>query len=56
MKLIGFKDDELDSVYRILAAVINVGDVEFYQTIDKDNMEHAAVKNVDQIKIGKGKF
>ena len=56
MKLIGFKDDELDSVYRILAAVINVGDVEFYQTIDKDNMEHAAVKNVDQIKIGKGKI
>ncbi|XP_042858977.1 myosin-IIIb-like [Penaeus japonicus] len=45
--------DELDSVYRILAAIINLGDVEFYQTIDKDNMEQAAVKNVEQIKIEK---
>ncbi|XP_064105759.1 myosin-IIIb-like isoform X3 [Macrobrachium nipponense] len=51
LKSIGFKDDELDSVYRILAAVINLGDVDFYQTIDKDNMEQAAVKNVEQIKI-----
>ncbi|XP_069984384.1 myosin-IIIb isoform X8 [Penaeus vannamei] len=48
---LGFRDDELDSVYRILAAIINLGDVEFYQTIDKDNMEQAAVKNVEQIKI-----
>ncbi|XP_068215254.1 myosin-IIIb-like isoform X2 [Palaemon carinicauda] len=51
LKSLGFKDDELDSVYRILAAVINLGDVDFYQTIDKDNMEQAAVKNVEQIKI-----
>ncbi|KAK4296506.1 hypothetical protein Pmani_030996 [Petrolisthes manimaculis] len=50
-KSLGFRDDELDSVYRILAAVINLGDVEFYQTIDKDNMEQAAVRNVEQIKI-----
>ena len=53
LKSIGFKDDELDSVYRILAAIINLGDVDFYQTIDKDNMEQAAVKNVEQIKISK---
>lgn len=52
LKSLGFKDDELDSVYRILAAVINLGDVDFYQTIDKDNMEQAAVKNVEQIKVG----
>ncbi|KAK7063234.1 Myosin-IIIa, partial [Halocaridina rubra] len=51
LKSLGFKDDELDSVYRILAAVINLGDVDFYQTIDKDNMEQAAVKNVEQIKV-----
>lgn len=51
-KSLGFRDDELDSVYRILAAVINLGDVEFYQTIDKDNMEQAAVRNVEQIKVG----
>ncbi|XP_050729022.1 myosin-IIIb-like isoform X4 [Eriocheir sinensis] len=50
-KSLGFRDDELDSVYRILAAVINLGDVDFYQTIDKDNMEQAAVKNVEQIKV-----
>ncbi|RXG59092.1 Myosin-IIIa [Armadillidium vulgare] len=50
-KSLGFRDDELDSIYRILAAIINLGDVDFYQTIDKDNMEQAAVKNVEQIKI-----
>ncbi|KAG7174088.1 Myosin-IIIa-like [Homarus americanus] len=50
-KSLGFRDDELDSVYRILASIINLGDVDFYQTIDKDNMEQAAVKNVEQIKI-----
>lgn len=54
-KSLGFRDDELDSVYRILASVINLGDVDFYQTIDKDNMEQAAVKNVEQIKVGEGK-
>lgn len=51
-KSLGFRDDELDSVYRILASIINLGDVDFYQTIDKDNMEQAAVKNVEQIKVG----
>ena len=50
-KSLGFRDDELDAIYRILAAIINLGDIDFYQTIDKDNMEQAAVKNVDQIKI-----
>lgn len=50
-KSLGFRDDELDSVYRILASIINLGDVDFYQTIDKDNMEQAAVKNVEQIKV-----
>lgn len=52
-KSLGFRDDELDSIYRTLAAIINLGDINFYQTIDKDNMEQAAVKNVEQIKIGK---
>lgn len=55
-KSLGFRDDELDSVYRILAAVINLGDVEFYQTIDKDNMEQAAVRNVEQIKVGEWRW
>ncbi|KAK8720309.1 hypothetical protein OTU49_013424, partial [Cherax quadricarinatus] len=50
-KSLGFKDEELDSVYRILASIINLGDVDFYQTIDRDNIEQAAVKNVDQVKI-----
>ncbi|XP_076034447.1 STKc_myosinIII_N_like and MYSc_Myo21 domain-containing protein ninaC isoform X2 [Oratosquilla oratoria] len=50
-KMVGFKDDELDSVYRILAAIINLGDVDFSQTTDKDNMERASVKNIEQVKI-----
>ncbi|XP_018026744.1 myosin-IIIb [Hyalella azteca] len=48
-KSLGFNDDELDSIYRILAAIINLGDVDFYQTVDKDNMEQATVNNVDQV-------
>jgi len=51
-KSLGFHDDEMDSIFRILAAIINLGDVKFYQTIDKDNMEQATVKNIDQIKLG----
>ena len=51
-KSLGFHDDEMDSIFRILAAIINLGDVKFYQTIDKDNMEQATIKNVDQIRLG----
>lgn len=51
-KSLGFNDDELDSIYRILAGVVNLGDVDFYQTVDKDNMEQATVNNVDQVIVG----
>ncbi|CAL4059864.1 unnamed protein product, partial [Meganyctiphanes norvegica] len=50
-KHLGFKDEELDSIYRILSAIINLGDLDFYETTDKDNQEQAAVKNVEVIKL-----
>ena len=51
-KCLGFSEDEIDSVWRILAAIIHLGDVDFYETTGKDNIEQATVQNIDQIKVG----
>ncbi|XP_077302736.1 myosin-IIIa-like isoform X2 [Arctopsyche grandis] len=39
-KLIGFQKDEVDTVYRMLAAILHLGDIEFGEVISQDNTDN----------------
>lgn len=41
-KIVGFKETDIDSIQRILAAIINLGDIEFGEMITGDNTDNAA--------------
>lgn len=41
-KVLGFKEEEVDSVYRVLAAVLNLGDIEFGEMVTNDNTDNKA--------------
>lgn len=41
-KVLGFRDDEIDIVNRLLAAMINLGDIEFAELITNDNTDNKA--------------
>ncbi|XP_017794743.1 PREDICTED: myosin-IIIb-like isoform X2 [Habropoda laboriosa] len=39
-KLLGFRDSEVDTVYRILAAILHLGDIEFGEVASEDNTDN----------------
>lgn len=39
-KVLGFKDDQMDSIQRVLAGILNLGDVDFSEMDDSDNKAH----------------
>jgi myosin-3 len=41
-KVLGFRDDELDMVNRVLAAILNLGDIEFGEMVTNDNTDNKA--------------
>ncbi|XP_059607576.1 myosin-IIIb-like isoform X2 [Phlebotomus argentipes] len=41
-KVLGFRDDELDTVNRVLAAILNLGDLEFGEMATNDNTDNKA--------------
>ncbi|GAB0099464.1 Neither inactivation nor afterpotential protein C [Sergentomyia squamirostris] len=41
-KVLGFRDDELDTVNRVLAAILNLGDLEFGEMATTDNTDNKA--------------
>ncbi|XP_055693301.1 myosin-IIIb-like isoform X2 [Lutzomyia longipalpis] len=41
-KVLGFRDDELDTVNRVLAAILNLGDLEFGEVATNDNTDNKA--------------
>jgi myosin III len=41
-KVLGFKEEEVDSVIRVLAAVLNLGDIEFGEMVTNDNTDNKA--------------
>ncbi|XP_069672444.1 myosin-IIIb-like isoform X3 [Periplaneta americana] len=39
-QLLGFQDDEVNTVYRILAAILHLGDLEFGEVVTQDNTDN----------------
>ena len=42
-KLIGFRENEMDTIYRILAAILNLSEIEFKETLTKNNTDGSEV-------------
>lgn len=41
-RVLGFKHNEVDSILRILAAILNLGDLEFGEVVTSDNTDNKA--------------
>lgn len=54
-KVLGFTDDELDTVNRVLAAILNLGDLEFGEVITNDNTDNKA-RVIDVAPMHRGEF
>lgn len=39
-RLLGFRDEEVDTIYRIIAAVLHLGDIEFGEVVSQDNTDN----------------
>jgi len=39
-RLLGFHDDEVDTVYCILAAILHLGDIKFGEVLTQDNTDN----------------
>ncbi|GLH16633.1 Myosin-VIIa [Gryllus bimaculatus] len=39
-QLLGFQEDEVDTVYRVIAAILHLGDIEFGEVISQDNTDN----------------
>lgn len=52
-KLLGFQDGEVDTVYRILAAILHLGDIEFSEVASEDNTDNKShVIHVEPLRKG----
>lgn len=52
-KLLGFQDGEVDTVYRILAAILHLGDIEFGEVASEDNTDNKShVIHVEPLRTG----
>ncbi|XP_028046513.1 myosin-IIIb isoform X2 [Monomorium pharaonis] len=49
-KVLGFQDNEVDTVYRVLAAILHLGDIEFAEVATQDNTDNKS-RVVDTIPL-----
>jgi myosin III len=54
-KVLGFKDDEIDMVKRVLAAILTLGDIEFGEVISNDNTDNKA-RVIDLAPVHRGEL
>lgn len=52
-KLLGFQDSEVDIVYRILAAILHLGDIEFGEVASEDNTDNKS-RVIDAAPLNRG--
>ncbi|KAM0737530.1 Myosin-IIIa [Formica fusca] len=49
-KVLGFQDSEVDTVYRVLAAILHLGDIEFAEVASQDNTDNKS-RVIDNIPL-----
>lgn len=54
-KVLGFHDSEVDTVYRVLAAILHLGDIEFAEVASQDNTDNKS-RVIDTIPLHRGKI
>lgn len=54
-KVLGFQDSEVDTVYRVLAAILHLGDIEFAEVATLDNTDNKS-RVIDTIPLHRGKI
>lgn len=54
-KVLGFQDSEIDTVYRVLAAILHLGDIEFAEVATEDNTDNKS-RVIDSTPLQTGKF
>lgn len=54
-KVLGFQDSEVDTVYRVLAAILHLGDIEFAEVATQDNTDNKS-RVIDTIPLRRGKI
>lgn len=52
-KVLGFQDSEVDTVYRVLAAILHLGDIEFAEVATEDNTDNKS-RVVDTVPLHRG--
>lgn len=52
---VGFREEEVNSVYRVLAAILHLGDIEFGEVVSEDNTDNKS-RVVDLAPLHRGKF
>ncbi|KAL6261975.1 hypothetical protein P5V15_007059 [Pogonomyrmex californicus] len=51
-KVLGFQDSEIDTVYRVLAAILHLGDIEFAEVATQDNTDNKS-RVIDTIPLNR---
>lgn len=54
-KVLGFADQEVDTVYSILAVILHLGDIEFEEILSEDNTDNKSAV-VDNEPVTRGKI
>jgi len=52
-KVLGFHDSEVDTVYRVLAAILHLGDIEFAEVATEDNTDNKS-RVIDTVPLYRG--
>ncbi|KAL6425676.1 hypothetical protein ACFW04_009644 [Cataglyphis niger] len=54
-KVLGFQDSEVDTVYRVLAAILHLGDIEFVEVASQDNTDNKStvIDNIPLHRVSK---
>lgn len=55
MQVVGFQEEEVQILYKMLAAILHLGDIEFGEAAGEDNADNRATI-IDTAPLHRGKF
>lgn len=54
-EVVGFRDGEVNSIYRVIAGILHLGDIEFGEVISDDNTDNKS-RVIDLAPLHRGRF